>query len=96
MAQKRVHAFYSGRVQGVGFRYTAEAVAQNLGVVGCASNLRDGRVEIVAEGEEADLKDFLKRISEEMSGYIRDADISWEDPTGEFKDFGIKFPDPEA
>ncbi len=90
MAKKRVHAFYSGRVQGVGFRYTAEASAQRLSVVGWASNLRDGRVEIVAEGEEADLKDFLKKISEEMSGYIRDADISWEDPTGEFKDFGTR------
>ena len=95
MAQKRVHAFYSGRVQGVGFRYTAEAVAQNLGITGWVSNLRDGRVELLVEGEEAGLKDFLKRISEEMSVYIKDADISWEEPIGEFGDFGIRFPDPE-
>lgn len=90
MASKRVHAFYSGRVQGVGFRYAAEASAQRLGVAGWVSNLRDGRVEIMAEGEETDLKDFLKKISEEMSSYIRDVDIFWEEPTGEFKDFGIR------
>ncbi|MDP3786475.1 MAG: acylphosphatase [Candidatus Omnitrophota bacterium] len=92
MAQKRVHAFYSGRVQGVGFRYTAEAVAQNLGITGWVSNLRDGKVELLAEGDEADLNDLLKRLSEEMAGYVKDADISWEEPTGEFSDFGIRFP----
>jgi acylphosphatase len=92
MTQKRVHAFYSGRVQGVGFRYTAEALARNLGITGWVSNLRDGKVELMAEGEETNLKDFLIRVSEEMSGYVRDADVSWEEPTGEFKDFGIKFP----
>jgi len=90
MVQKRVHVFYSGRVQGIGFRYAAEAVARNLGMTGWVSNLRDGRVELLAEGKEADLKVLLKRISEEMSGYIKDADISWEDPTGEFGDFGIR------
>ncbi len=92
MILKRVHAFYSGRVQGVGFRYAAEALAQNLGITGWVSNLRDGRVELLVEGEEAGLKDFLNRILEEMSGYIKDTDISWEEPTGEFGDFGIKFP----
>ncbi|MDP2943397.1 MAG: acylphosphatase [Candidatus Omnitrophota bacterium] len=92
MASKRVHAFYSGRVQGVGFRYAAEALAQKMGIVGWVSNLRDGKVELLAEGDEADLKDLLKRLSEEMAGYVKDADISWEEPTGEFSDFGIRFP----
>jgi acylphosphatase len=91
MAIKRVHIFYSGRVQGVGFRYTAEALAQNLDITGWVSNLRDGRVELLAEGAEADIKDALRRISEEMSGYIKDVDISWEDPNGEFGDFRIRF-----
>lgn len=87
----RVHIFYSGRVQGVGFRFTAEAVARDLGVVGWAKNLRDGRVEVVAEGEEKTLKEFLEKIEREMSGYIRHAEVSWEQPTGEFNDFGIRF-----
>jgi len=92
MVSKRVHAFYSGRVQGVGFRYAAEALAQKMGIVGWVSNLRDGKVELLAEGDEADLKDLLKRLSEDMAGYVKDTDISWEEPTGEFSDFGIRFP----
>jgi len=88
---KRVHVLYSGRVQGVGFRFTAEAIARKFKVNGWASNLRDGRVEIVAEAEEAELKDFLGRIGEDMSRYITGAEISWEEPTGEFKGFAIKF-----
>lgn len=91
MATKQAHVFYSGRVQGVGFRFTAEAAARNLGIGGWVRNLRDGRVEVLAEGEEIALKDFLERIAQEMSGYIRDAEVSWEQAMGEFKDFGIRF-----
>ena len=46
----RLHAFVSGYVQGVGFRYWVREQAQGLGLAGSARNLRDGRVEIVAEG----------------------------------------------
>lgn len=90
---KRVNVFYSGRVQGVGFRFTAEAVARDLGIVGWVKNLRDGRVEVLVEGEEAMLKEFLEKITQEMSSYIRHAEVSWEQPTGEFNDFGIRFSD---
>lgn len=88
-----MHIFYSGRVQGVGFRFTAEEVARDLGIVGWAKNLRDGRVEVLAEGEEATLKEFLEKIVQEMSTYIRHVEVSWERPTGEFNDFGIRFSD---
>lgn len=91
MAFKRVHLFYSGRVQGVGFRFTAEAAARDLDVVGWVRNCRDGRVEILAEGEEPALKEFLEKVAQGMSSYIRDVEISWEQPTGEFNDFGIGF-----
>ncbi|MFA5339595.1 MAG: acylphosphatase [Candidatus Omnitrophota bacterium] len=91
MASKRIHVFYSGRVQGVGFRFATEVAARRLKLSGWASNLKDGRVEVVAEGEEAALKDFLAGITEEMSHYIVNADVSWEHPSGEFKSFGIKF-----
>ena len=91
MVSKRIHVYYSGRVQGVGFRFTAEALARKFKMSGWASNLRDGRVEIIGEGEETALKSFLEQISVEMSHFITDADVSWEHPSGEFKDFGIKF-----
>ena len=75
----------------MGFRFTAETAARKFKLSGWVSNLRDGRVEVVAEGEEKPLKDFLGCIAEEMAHYIADAGISWEESTGEFRGFGIKF-----
>jgi len=89
--KKRVHVFYTGRVQGVGFRFTAEDLARDLGVCGWVKNLRNGGVEVVAEAEEEVLKDFLGRINQYFTQYIQDADIKWLLATGEFKDFGIEF-----
>ena len=88
---KRAHVFYSGRVQGIGFRYTAQNIAEDLGIHGWVKNLEDGRVEIVAESEEKNLKEFLDRISKgQLSRYIKDADVVWEKPSKEFNDFDIK------
>ncbi len=89
--KKQIHAYYSGRVQGVGFRFTAESTAMDLGVRGWVKNLRDGRVEIAAEAEEGALKDFLKRIEDYFSRYIGDSDIKWQEATGEFQSFEIRF-----
>ncbi|MBM3249276.1 MAG: acylphosphatase [Candidatus Omnitrophica bacterium] len=91
MAKKRLHAFFSGNVQGVGFRFTAVDVADDLGVNGRVRNLRDGRVELIAEADEETLKDFLTRINQYFSRYIRDADIEWLEASDEFKDFGIGY-----
>src|SRR5207249_8898651 len=54
--RKRAHVFYAGRVQGVGFRYTAREVACGYEVTGFVRNLPDGRVEMVAEGEEEEVR----------------------------------------
>ena len=89
---KRAHVFYSGRVQGIGFRYTAQDIAENLGIYGWVKNLEDGRVEIIAESEEKNLKEFLDKILKGPLGrYIEDADVAWETPSKEFNDFDIKF-----
>ena len=88
---KRFHAYYSGSVQGVGFRYTAQHLAVSLDVTGWVKNLRDGRVELLCEGREASLKEFLTKIEGVFGTYIRDRDIEWETATGEFDRFDIRF-----
>lgn len=89
--KKQIHVYYSGRVQGVGFRYTAQNLARELGIYGWVKNLDDGRVEICLEAEEEKLRQFLTRTSEYFKKYIRDTDIEYSAATGEFKNFEIKF-----
>lgn len=89
--KKQAHVYYSGRVQGVGFRFTAESLALELNVTGWAKNLRDGRVEIIAEAEEENLERFLARIKESFSSYINNFDIERSDASGKFKEFSVEF-----
>ena len=89
--KKRINAYFEGRVQGVGFRFTTIRIAEDLKVCGWVKNLPDGRVEVAAEAQEEDLKEFLSQIQEHFSRYIRDVDIEWSSATGEFPDFGVKF-----
>ena len=88
---KRIHVFYSGRVQGVGFRFTTEDLAQRFNISGWVRNLRDGRVELVAEAEESRLDTFLSSIESYFKNYILDIDIQKEKATEEFGNFAIKF-----
>ncbi|MBU0503094.1 MAG: acylphosphatase [Candidatus Omnitrophota bacterium] len=89
--KKRVHIYYSGRVQGVGFRYTARDIAEELGVWGRVKNLADGRVELNAEAEEDALNNFQERIKQSFSRYIRDTQLNWGPASGEYNDFRIEF-----
>lgn len=88
----RVHVFYSGRVQGVGFRYTARELACGFEVTGSVRNVPDGRVELVAEGDEEEVNGFLEAIRHSQLGsHIRGEDVNWGRATGEFTRFEIRF-----
>ncbi len=81
--KRRLVALVSGRVQGVGYRAFVRQKARELGLSGYAENLPDGRVEVVAEGEEEDLKlllHFLKRGPRlaEVAG----VEVQWGEPAG--------------
>jgi len=89
--KKQVHVLFSGRVQGIGFRFTAENIAAKLGICGWVKNLNDGRVEILVEGEEKTLKDFLAELNQYFAKYIRDTGVEWTEATNKFKDFGVEF-----
>ncbi len=92
MAQKRVHVFISGKVQGVWFRSYTKKEADRLGVKGWVRNLPDGRVEAVFEGEE-EAVEAMVRWCHEGSPLSRVTGVeAHEEPyTGEFKDFTIRY-----
>ncbi len=83
--------FYSGRVQGVGFRYIAREIACGYEVTGYVRNLNDGRVELIAEGHEEETRAFLTAIEDSQLGsHIYGKDVNWTVATGEFNGFSIR------
>ena len=82
--------FYSGQVQGVGFRYTAKTVAAGFAVTGTVRNLPDGRVALTAEGAREELEAFRDAVrGAGLAGFIRGEHIDWADAKNEFYDFDI-------
>jgi acylphosphatase len=85
-----MEVFFSGKVQGVGFRYTTKSVAMGFEITGIVRNLSDGRVQLVAEGERAELETFRAAIRDAgLGNLIRDEQINWSNAQNEFKGFEI-------
>jgi len=82
-----MHIYYIGRVQGVGFRYTVMRLAAGRPVTGFVKNLRDGRVEVVVEGEDEAVASLVSDIDRVMQKYIEDRSAVSETPTSEFEGF---------
>ncbi|MBW8015005.1 MAG: acylphosphatase [Planctomycetes bacterium] len=91
MEEVAKHVVYSGRVQGVGFRFTAERIARRYGLVGFVKNLPTGQVEMVAQGHADDVTNCLRDISETFGRGITDADCGDIAVNGRYTDFGILF-----
>ncbi len=89
--KKQLHLYYSGRVQGIGFRYTVADIANFQKVWGWVKNLDDARVEVMAEAEEDTLNSFLQQVNQHFSQQIKDVNIEWLSASGEFRDFKVKF-----
>jgi acylphosphatase len=90
MNRSRVGIFYSGRVQGVGFRYAAKNVAAGFEISGTVRNLPDGRVHLVAEGAREELDAFRMDIRDAgLAGFIRDERVEWTGSQNEFNGFEI-------
>lgn len=82
--------FFSGHVQGVGFRYSVLQVAKEFEVAGFVRNLADGRVELQAEGRKSQIDAFVAAIEEKMHGYVRKVERSGRARPPEFAGFTIR------
>ena len=87
----RTHITIEGRVQGVGYRANTRRMANQLGLKGWVRNLRDGRVEIIAEGDEEMIDRLIQWCYRgPTSAYVSKVTIEKGEPTGEFNGFKVK------
>ena len=85
----RWHVYFSGRVQGVGFRYTCVQQARHHAVTGWVKNLDNGTVEMIVEGESSELETYLQRVADSTHGSVADTQITHSEATGEFSGMSV-------
>lgn len=88
---QRRTVYYTGHVQGVGFRYTARRIAGRFLVAGYVQNLDDGRVLLEAEGSVGELDQFLAAVARELGRHVADVSQSAGPASGEFDAFDIRY-----
>jgi acylphosphatase len=90
MSLKQVHLYVRGRVQGVFFRASAQREARRLGLTGWVKNRADGAVEVLAEGEEEEVKELISWAHRGPgAARVDSVDVRWRSYTGDFPDFRI-------
>ncbi|MGB7639030.1 MAG: acylphosphatase [Nitrososphaeraceae archaeon] len=88
----RAHLFISGKVQGVYFRQNTRIVASRHKVTGSVRNLKDGRVEVILEGNETDVGEVIEWChAGPTKAIVDDVDIKYQKHTGEFQEFKVKY-----
>ena len=91
VSKEQREVLFSGRVQGVGFRYTTQGIARRYPVTGFVQNLPDGRVRLVVEGTPADLDSLIDELETTMGRWIQAAHVDRHEPTGTFDSFDIRY-----
>jgi len=91
MADVAKHVIFSGRVQGVGFRFTARRIAGRYELSGFVRNLPNGTVEMFAQGGAEDVACCLGDIGEAFAGYVKNAKIEDASPDARYDGFSIAF-----
>lgn len=87
--EKARMVYYSGKVQGVGFRATTADIAKDYPVTGWVKNLDDGRVQLLAEGPAEAVDKFLKAVRRRWGGNIEKEEVETPAPTGKYRSFEI-------
>ena len=87
----RTHIIFTGRVQGVGFRYTTQNFANTLRIKGWVKNLSDGRVEMMAEGTREQLDNLIYKLDKHFGEKIQSKDIDWMDARHSFNSFDVTY-----
>ena len=88
---ERREILFSGRVQGVGFRYSTRNIARGYDVTGYVRNLSDGRVQLVCEGTASELNRLIDEIVDRLGHFIQSKAVATEPGRGDFVDFSIRF-----
>ncbi len=91
MNQTAKHIIFTGRVQGVGFRFTALDIANHYKLTGAVRNLPDGTVAMIVQGPAEDIADCIRDIKECFGVYIRETKIEEIRTDSQYKDFKITF-----
>ena len=89
-SHERREVYFSGRVQGVGFRYTARDIAARFDVRGFVQNLEDGRVLLVVEGQPRVLDAYVRAVQAELSRFITSSQPTVLPATDEFTSFNVR------
>ena len=83
------HIFFSGQVQGVGFRFTANSIAKRYDLTGFVRNTSDGKVEMLLQGAEEDINDCIEDLQQTFA--VRDVETEQVEVDYSYEDFRITF-----
>ena len=89
MKESAKKIFFSGRVQGVGFRYTSLRIAKRYSLAGYVKNLPDGRVELYVQGPESDVENCIEEISDQFLSNVRDKEAIDQPVSPQYDQFRI-------